>query len=262
MSNARPRRTCTQLPLHERIDRAVAVETRIDEDEDRPIIVFSLITGPRGEAIELRIEPSRLLYEVDREAYVEVLKTVEPSMMESETGKEPDVVATEGVAIDTPGSSIGPAEGPVVKLQIDYKGELLTLRKGFEAFLGAEGVNPATAGEGGVRLIDSLLATAEQNMALDWKQRDTVQAKLKVSCKRVLVRFGCAAEQADAVADRLVSWLRVQAPDSITTRLHRPDLEKGSRHEHSLYRIHRRICCPRLARVCWLEHCSRIRDRA
>ena len=66
----------------------------------------------------------------------------------------------------------------------------------------------------GVLLIDSLLATAEQNMGLDWKQREAMRAKLKVACKRVLVRFGCAAEKADAVADRFVSWLRVQAPDA------------------------------------------------
>ena len=46
--------------LNDRIDRAVAVEARIDEDADRPIVVFSVATGPRREAIELRVEPSRL----------------------------------------------------------------------------------------------------------------------------------------------------------------------------------------------------------
>jgi len=200
--------------LNERIDRAVAVEARIDEDEDRPIVVVSVATGPRGEAIELRVEPSRLLYGIDREAYVEVLKTADLVFAEEEEGGEEraaEAGAREGG--EAPGPAIGPAEGPVTELVTEYRGDLAALRGGVQAFLQAEGVDPAIAGADGVRLIDSLLATAEQNMALDWKQREAMQAKLKVACKRVLVRFGCAADKADHVADRLVSWLRVQAPD-------------------------------------------------
>ena len=200
--------------LNERIDRAVAVEARIDEDADRPIVVFSVATGPRGEAIELRMEPSRLLYGIDREAYVEVLKTAELAVAEDEEGEEPEAEASAGEAGEAPGSAIGPAEGPVTALVAEYKGDLAALRGGVEAFLQAEGVDPAIAGADGVLLIDSLLATAEQNIGLDWKQREAMQAKLKVACKRVLVRFGCAADKADAVADRFVSWLRVQAPDA------------------------------------------------
>lgn len=200
--------------LNERIDRAVAVEVRIDEDEDRPIVVFAVATGPRGEAIELRVEPSRLLYGIDREAYVEVLKTAELAVPEEEEGEEPEAEAGEREAGEAPGPAIGPAEGPVTELVAEYKGDLAALRGGVEAFLQAEGVDPAVAGADGVRLIDSLLATAEQNMALDWKRREAMQAKLKVACKRVLVRFGCAANKADAVADRFVGWLRVQAPET------------------------------------------------
>ena len=61
--------------------------------------------------------------------------------------------------------------------------------------------------------MDSLLATAEQNMGLDWKRREPLQARLKVACKRVLVQFGSAPEKAEDVAERLVAWLRVQAPE-------------------------------------------------
>ena len=63
--------------LNERIDRAVSVEARVDEDGDRQVVIFSVATGPPDEAIELRVEPSRLLYGIDREAYIEVLKSVE-----------------------------------------------------------------------------------------------------------------------------------------------------------------------------------------
>lgn len=200
--------------LNERIDRAVAVEVRIDEDEDRPIVVFSVVTGPRGEAIELRAEPSRLLYGIDREAYVEVLKTADLAVAGEQGDEEPAAEVGRREAGEPMAPAIGPVEGPVTELVAEYKGDLATFRGDVELFLQAEGVDPAGAAVGSARLIDSLLATAQQNMALDWKKREPIQARLKVAFKRVLVRFGCAVDQADAVADRLVSWLRVQAPDA------------------------------------------------
>jgi hypothetical protein len=199
--------------LNERIDRAVAVEVRIDDDEGRPIVVFSVATGLRGEAIELRVEPSRLLYGIDRQAYVEVLKTAELAVTEEEEVEETDSDGSAEEASEPPEPSIRQVEGPVTELVSEYGGNLAPLHGGVEAFLQAEGVDPVMVGADGVRLIDSLLATADQNMALDWRQRDAMKSKLKVACKRVLVRFGCAADKADAVADRLVSWLRIQAPD-------------------------------------------------
>jgi hypothetical protein len=71
-----------------------------------------------------------------------------------------------------------------------YGGPLEPLRTGVEAFLIAEGLDPARTAEGGAEFIDSLLATAEENMGLDWIQRESLQARLKVACKRVLVQFG------------------------------------------------------------------------
>jgi len=214
--------------LNERIDRAVAVEARIDEDRDRAIVVVSVATGPRGEAIELRVEPSRLLYEVDREAYVEILKTAQLAVEEEKGEEAGEAGLVEREAGEEPRLVARPAEGPVTELVAEYHGDLAALRGGVEAFLRAEAVDPAIAAADGVRLIDSLLATAEQNMALDWRQRDTMQAKLKVACKRVLVRFGCAADNSDAVADRFVSWLRVQAPDTEPAGPVSAALERGA----------------------------------
>ena len=49
------------------------------------MVVFSVATGPRGEAIELRVEPSRLLYGIDRAAYIEVLRTADLVVAEEES---------------------------------------------------------------------------------------------------------------------------------------------------------------------------------
>jgi hypothetical protein len=80
-------------------------------------------------------------------------------------------------------------------------------------FLSAEGCQPAQAEADGTDLTDSLLETAEQNMGLDWKQRDALQARLKVACKRVLIKFGCDSEKAEDLAERRVAWMHIQVPD-------------------------------------------------
>lgn len=202
--------------LNERIDRAVSVEARVDEDGDRQVVVFSVATGPMGEVIELRVEPSRLLYGIDREAYIEVLKSVELVVEEAETEREEpetEVEAPEPVEV-----SWSPAEeGPVSILTSAYAGELEAFRHELEVFLTTEGVEPPEAEEGDNRLIDSLLATVEENTGLDWKERKSIQARLKVVCKRVLVHFGVDTDKASEVAGRLVVWLRIQLGDRSTT---------------------------------------------
>ena len=106
--------------------------------------------------------------------------------------------------------------GPVTTLAPTYSGILDAIRPDLEAFLVAEGVKPAEAGTGADQLVDSLLATAEQNMGLDWNFRDQLQARLKVACKRVLLRFGSTPEKADKVAKQMVVWLREQTSDVAT----------------------------------------------
>lgn len=198
--------------LNERIDRAVSVEARIDEDGERAMVVFSVATGPRGEAIELRVEPSRLLYGIDRSAYIEVVRTTDPVVPELEEGEDEEV-ATSTAPVTTTGFDAATVEVPLAELVPFYGGPLEPLRQGLGDFLTAEGVNPASAAGGGDQLTDSLLATVEQNLGLDWKRRESLQARLKVACKRVLVQFGSDSAQAENVAERLVAWLRVQAPE-------------------------------------------------
>lgn len=202
--------------LNDRIDRAVDVKARIDEDGGRPMVVFSVATGPQGESVEIRVEPSRFLYGIDRSAYIEVLRTADLIAVEAEEAEEED---EEQAAAPEPVEPFGigavPAVAPLTELVPVYGGPLEPLRAGLEAFLIAEGLDTAGAEEGGKQFIDSILATAEQNMGLDWRQREPLQARLKVACKRVLVQFGTASENAEVVAERLVAWMRVQVPGNI-----------------------------------------------
>ena len=202
--------------LNERIDRAVSVEARIDENGDRPMVVFSVATGPQGEAIEIRVEPSRLLYGIDRSAYIEVLRTADLVATEvEETAEEEEEQAAIPEPIEPSDIGVVAEAEPLTELVPIYDGILEPLRASVGAFLIAEGLETAGAAKEGTLFIDSLLATAEQNMGLDWKQREPLQARLKVACKRVLVQLGTAPENAAVVAERLVAWMLIQAPSNI-----------------------------------------------
>ena len=198
---------------NDRIDRDANVQVQIDEEGDRPIIVFSVTTGSPEEAIELRVEPSRLLYGTDRQAYIAVLETTKVvsavAVDEAKEEKEKEEV-TVSEFDDTPSVTPVEAVGPVTAVMSVYGGTFDTLRSGLKTFLTLEGVTP-TVTAGKEQLIDSLLATVDTNMALDWRNREPIQARIKVACKRVLVRFGTESEKADEVAKRIVTWLSQQA---------------------------------------------------
>ena len=218
-----PNLTATREPyetfrhLNDRIDRGASIQVRIDDESDPPVVVFSVATGSREEAIELRLVPSRLLYGTDRQAYIEVLKTTEPVSVvaEDETEEYEEEKEVSFVEPDET-SPVGPVEaaGPVTAIVSVYAGSLDTLRTGLGAFLAAKGVKTAVASAGEEKLLDSLLATSDKNMLLDWKARESIQARLKVACKRVLVKFGTEAEEARKIAEYMVAWLRIQAVDA------------------------------------------------
>jgi len=62
--------------LNKRIDGSIVVQVQIDSDVRPPIIVIKFAPEQFGEETELRVEPSRLLYGVDRSIYVDLLKSI------------------------------------------------------------------------------------------------------------------------------------------------------------------------------------------
>lgn len=191
--------------LHDRIDYSVAVETSIEDDEELPTIVVKMRTGRLSDDIVLRVEPSRLLYSIDRTAYVELLSAVE--IEQAEISEEEDV---EIEVKEKPEIAVVQDTSPNVQLQKKYGGILLPLKAEFEGYLTTLGISNAFTTPEGENIIDSLLATAEGNMALDWKDREILQAKMKIALRRVLVKFGVDGKSATESAEHLVTWFKIQ----------------------------------------------------
>jgi hypothetical protein len=197
-----------RFPHHNtRIDRSVEVDATVDLDGDVPIVLLTFTTGGSAEAFEVKAEPSRLLYGVDRPAYIEILGTTAPELPDQEVKPEPSIPDIAGK------SHARPVSGAMV-LSSDitaYEGRLSELRPALIDFVREEGWSGKRPGDGG--MVDSLLTLTDQNLGLDWKNSERSQARLKVACRRLLTRLGFDPKEAEEAAERYISWLRIQVPD-------------------------------------------------
>ncbi len=191
------------LHLHKRIDASVSVETTVDYDSDTPVIVVNMSTAGLPDGVELRIEPSRLLYAIDRTVYVEILSA------SAEKAGEEDV---KSVSLVTEASTISSKEvaEPHSEIVETYSGYLLPLADKLRRYirtLNLPGMSIPPAEKG---FINSLLATAEANMGIDWSKRDSFKARMKVALRRTLTRFGLADDVARTCAEHLMKWFLSQ----------------------------------------------------
>jgi hypothetical protein len=189
--------------LCERIDRSVSIKAKVEFENDLPVLVVSLSIANKPEATDLRIEPSRLLYGIDRTAFVGVLSDVPEKLEEDDEVDRPGVVR--GVTEAEPSIHTEPAAA----IRADeYLGTFADLRDGLRAFLASEGIKPAPSQE----LVNSLLATAEANSGVDWQRREYLQARMKVGFRRVLSRERIDQDRIALASERLFEWLRLNAP--------------------------------------------------
>jgi Abortive infection C-terminus len=190
----------------ERIDRSVQLTAEVDVDSGPPTIVVNIVAAGRDDLLELRIEPSRLLFALDREAFVEIVNATANRAVEPiETGDAMGPGTSEivgGAPSRLPGAS-----GMI--LTAKYSGPLSPLRANLNRFLIDEQLRVPTVVEG-TDLAASLLATAEANMTLDIWRSETRQARLKIALKKVVSK--CLPEaNARAAADRILTWLKIHS---------------------------------------------------
>jgi hypothetical protein len=183
--------------FHRRIDEAVTMSASIDDETGS--LMVNMRVSLEDEGIELILEPSKLLYALDRLIYVELLRAAAVS---APTAAEP-----KGVPIVT--GTFAEPSSVVSQIVEEYNGALSSLKTPIQEFLDSLGGLEAVLAP--THLRDSLLATAERNMGLDWVSREQLQAAMKVALRRTLIKFGIEAARAEQTAERLVAWLKKNA---------------------------------------------------
>lgn len=113
--------------LHDRLDRNLAVSASVDDEGDVQTVVVRLKAPSVEEEIEIRLEPSRLLYENDRQVYLELLKSsVQPVVeaVESQPADEVQAATSVEPAIEV----TAPARPSGFQIVTEYNGSLATLK--------------------------------------------------------------------------------------------------------------------------------------
>jgi len=191
--------------LNERIDRAVTLEAMVEDSEEGQLLLLKVRGTDAGDEIDIIVPPSKVLYALDRTAYVGFLVSspiqAEPLPARGEAG---------GAAVVTGSMHASEPTSLTPEVVSGYQGTLLPLKATFDQYLESLGLAIARLARDGANLSDSLLATAEQHMGLDWIEREPLQAAMKVALKRTLIRFAVEPERADNTAAHLVSWLKIQ----------------------------------------------------
>ena len=197
--------------LHDRIDNSAIVRAEVDDDGEVPVFVLSIGTPGLPEGVELRIEPSRVLYALDRAAFAEVLAASTTEMLHDEEAAE-----VEGPEVPSTAAETTAAETPVARFTQTYLGKLNGIFVDFCGYLESLGLQPnKSLADSAASLAPSLLATAEQYMGIDWRERQSLRSGMRVALSRVLARFGVPVSQARRDAEHMVSWLRIQIATEI-----------------------------------------------
>jgi hypothetical protein len=189
--------------FNSQIDRAILLAAEVDTESEPPTYLLTFVPQDGYEPMEIRVELSRLLFGVDREAYVEALKS---STLERETEQQ---VPDSGIVQQIPSFAELRENDPVAVLSSGYVGRMRDLRPTLAEFLRSEGVDPDTSNATRATLVDSILATMDENVHVDQWKSATLQARLRIACRRVLADFGLN-RGASALAGRLVWWVEIK----------------------------------------------------
>jgi hypothetical protein len=189
--------------LHTRIDKSASIEAEVEDDDDEQTLVVRIGVGTRDELKEFRIEPSRLLYLLDRTAYIDVLNGSEIVAAEvvlaatsPEVVEETHVSATESM--------------PTVIRTEAYTGKFAAFRGSLSGYLASLRVSLPADNPDSADVVNSILATLDLNAGTDWTERPTIQARMKVALRRLFVGFGIPSQNVESVAEHIVEWLRRQ----------------------------------------------------
>lgn len=193
--------------LCERIDRSVTMKAKVEFENDLPVLIVSLSIGNKPETTDLRIEPSRLLYGIDRTAFVGVLGDA-PETLGEEAEDENEEEAPPVAVSATEPQTLTHTEPAAVVVVGEYSGVFANLHDGLRAFVVSEGLTTTPTDE----LLNSLLATAESNSGIDWQSRENLQARMKVGFRRVLAKEAVDPAKIADVSERLLTWLRASTP--------------------------------------------------
>lgn len=194
--------------LTKKIDSAVSMKSYVESDEEGYILNVKLVvSGNKEQEINLRIEPSRLLYNLDRDVFVDVLSEALAIDEVIDLGEELEVDFQAGTEQVNEESAVKD-EDVVTDTIIEKQVSLEVYKEEFSRFVAIE----LEHFEDVTPLCKELLGLSERYMFVDWQVTPSKQSKLKNCYRRSLVSFGIDRRHASNISERILRWFLVKMP--------------------------------------------------
>ena len=210
--------------LNDRINKATFLDVQTDEETGKLVVRIhcTALEAP----IEMALTPAELLYELYREAYVEVLEVLrevaprekkEREVIElvEQTKREPEeTVSQEERKLEAPASAEAPpteAEAvpapAMLQLLADYQGQFQEKIHALYEFVVHQLLNgKADQAEQVHRFVNTLLSEMESLAVVDWAKREPERAAVRVALKKLIRLAAIEGLNTDHI-EPLIEWL-------------------------------------------------------
>jgi hypothetical protein len=209
--------------LNEKINSAVSVQATTDENDGT--VILAVRGGTSGDGFTLRFPPSQLLFDLDREAYADILD----NLYEQDTPEDDKEEADEddaGPAVEAqPAVALAEDDQPVVEpaeetpdaAEIDFR-SLAVPRDNYGGLLKGDigplyeflthelGATEHLSAEEVLRLSHSFLWGFEFLAVIDWRTRTASNSKMLIFVRRTLQAFDFGPGKIVEVAPRITRW--------------------------------------------------------
>jgi len=192
--------------LNRRINATTLVNAELDEETGK-LLVF-LHNQALEAPIEIQLTPAEVLYELFRDAYIEVLEAINSLELGPEPILEEDKELPEEIGEEEPAAAIEPQPEPSrLQLLDDYQGRYQGKVTPFYEYvihnlLGGD----VRQAEQVLRFVNTVMAEMENLAVVDWTKRPPVRSRVKVFLKRIILAASIEGLTADAIPP-LLEWL-------------------------------------------------------
>jgi len=196
--------------LNERINATTMLDAQVDEETGK--MTVRIYCRALEEPIEMLLSPAELLYELYREAYVEVVQAIRSLPIREEETEPVVEEETEAAEALTEGEPTAPPESAPepsrLQLLDEYQGRYRDKVSTLYEFVIHNLLNGNDAqAQQVLRFVNTLLAEMEKLVVVDWAKRPSARSRVKLYLKRLITLAGVEGLTIEQ-SQPLLEWLR------------------------------------------------------
>ena len=179
------------------------VSTRVSIDEDQKLILVDFIHEKSDNIIPLILEPSRVLYSIDREAYIEFMEITRTTALDSKIEEKFSVPYKRNDLEPSIDNKI--QKGSTFSIYDEYTGVYAIYLQEFVRYLKL--IIKFKNETNYIKLASSVFSLLEEYEFPEWKSRDVLKAKIITSIKRIIFHFDKELITAKEISEKIFFWL-------------------------------------------------------